>query len=347
LNVSRGLLLLLTITLLSACGGLSAVPASAPALESSATPAAGKLVIYSGRSESLVGPIVEQFEEATGVDVEVRWGNTAELAATLLEEGANSPADVFFAQDPGGLGAVAGMLAPLPEDVLNQVDPRFRDPESRWVGISGRARVVVYNTETLTPETLPQSIWDFTDPQWDGRIGWAPTNTSFQTMVTAMRIAWGEEKTRQWLEGILANDAAVYEKNTPIVAAVGAGEIDVGFVNHYYLYRFLQEEGEGFTARNHFLPSGGPGSLVMVAGAGVLASSERQEVAHRFLDFMLSPPVQGYFATQTFEYPLIEGVSVHRELQPLSELNAPSVDLADLADLRGTVTLLNEVGALP
>jgi iron(III) transport system substrate-binding protein len=364
LNISRGLLLSLTITLLSACGGLgagttpafesSATPGAenlgagtTPAFESSAAAGARKLVVYSGRSESLVGPIVEQFQAATGVDVEVRWGNTAELAATLLEEGANSPADVFFAQDPGGLGAVAGMLAPLPEDVLNRVDPRFRDPEGRWVGTSGRARVVVYNTEALTPETLPQSLWDFTDPQWKSRIGWAPTNTSFQTMVTAMRITWGEEKTREWLEGILANDAAVYEKNTPIVAAVGAGEIDVGFVNHYYLYRFLQEEGEGFTARNHFLPSGGPGSLVMVAGAGVLASSERQEVAHRFLDFMLSPPVQGYFATQTFEYPLIEGVSVHRELQPLSELNAPSVDLADLADLRGTVTLLNEVGALP
>jgi iron(III) transport system substrate-binding protein len=295
----------------------------------------------------LVGPIVEQFEADTGIDVEVRWGNTAELAATLLEEGPNSPADVLFAQDPGGLGAVAGMLAPLPEDVLTQVDPRFRDPEGRWVGISGRARVVVYNTETLSPETLPQSLWDFTDPQWKGRIGWAPTNTSFQTMVTAMRIAWGEAKTREWLEGILANDATVYEKNTPIVAAVGAGEIDVGFVNHYYLYRFLQEEGEAFPARNHFLPSGGPGSLVMVAGAGVLASSERQEPAHRFLDFMLSPEAQEYFATQTFEYPLVEGASVHRELELLSELNAPAVDLADLADLRGTVSLLNEVGALP
>jgi iron(III) transport system substrate-binding protein len=345
LNVSRGLLLSLTVTLLSACGGLGA--GTTPAVDSSSTPGAEKLVIYSGRSESLVGPIVEQFEAATGVDVEVRWGNTAELAATLLEEGANSPADVFFAQDPGGLGAVAGMLAPLPEDVLTQVDPRFRDLEGRWVGISGRARVVVYNTETLTPETLPETLWDFTDPQWKGRIGWAPTNTSFQTMVTAMRIAWGEEKTREWLEGILANDAVVYDGNTPIVAAVGAGEIDVGFVNHYYLYRFLQEEGDEFAARNHFLADGGPGSLVMVAGAGVLATSERQEVAHRFLDFMLSPDAQEYFATQTFEYPLVEGVSIDGELQPLSELNAPAVDLADLADLRGTVELLNEVGALP
>lgn len=345
LGFFNGILLALSLALLSACGGQGAAPA--PAAESATAPASQKLVVYSGRSESLVGPIVEQFQEATGVEVEVRWGNTAELAATLLEEGSNSPADVFFAQDPGGLGAVADILAPLPEDILNRVDPRFRDPEGHWVGISGRARVLVYNTQRLTNQDLPEDIWDLTNPQWKGRIGWAPTNASFQTMVTALRVTWGEEKTRAWLEGILANDPVAYEKNTPVVAAVGAGEIDVGLVNHYYLYRFLQEEGESFPARNYFLPNGGPGSLVMVAGAGVLDSSERQETAHRFLSFMLSPVAQQYFATQTFEYPLVEGVRVHRELQPLSELNAVSINVADLADLRGTLDLLNEVGALP
>jgi len=313
----------------------------------SPTPASPKLTIYSGRSESLVGPIIQQFQEATGITVEVRWGETAEMAATLLEEGANSPADVFFAQDPGGLGAVADMLAPLPEEILNQVDHRFRNSQGHWVGISGRARVIVYNTQRLKPENLPDDIWGFTDPQWKGRIGWAPTNGSFQTMVTGMRQVWGEEKTRQWLEGILANDPKVYPKNTPIVAAAGAGEVDVGFVNHYYLYRFLQEEGESFPARNYFLPGGGPGSLVMVAGVGVLASSQNQEVAYKFLRFMLSQVAQQYFATQTFEYPLVEGVRTHREMPPLSELNAIQIDLADLADLRGTVQLLSDVGALP
>lgn len=305
------------------------------------------LTIYSGRSESLVGPIIEQFREASGIDVEVRWGKTAEVAATLLEEGGNTPADVFYAQDPGGLGAVRGMLAPLPEDVLNRVDPRFRDPDGRWVGISGRARVIVYNTERLSPEDLPDDLWGFTDPQWKGRIGWPPTNASFQTMVTALRVTWGEEKTRQWLEGILANEPQVYEKNTPTVAATAAGEVDVGFVNHYYLYRFLQEEGESFPARNYFLPGGGPGSLVMVAGAGVLDASDNKEAAHKFLRFMLSQVAQQYFASQTFEYPLVEGVRTHRELPPLSELNAIQIDLADLADLQGTVELLRDAGALP
>ena len=205
----------------------------------------------------------------------------------------------------------------------------------------------MYNTERLTPVDLPDILWGFSDPRWKGRIGWAPTNASFQTMVTAMRVSWGEEETRGWLEGILANEPVVYEKNTPIVAAVGAGEVDVGFVNHYYLFRFLREEGEGFTARTHFLQGGGPGSLVMVAGAGVMAPARHKEAAYEFLRFMLAHEAQQYFAEQTFEYPLVAGVPINQDLVPLSQLNAIQIDLSDLADLQGTVELLREVGVLP
>jgi iron(III) transport system substrate-binding protein len=306
-----------------------------------------RLVVYSGRSESLVGPIIEQFEQASGIKVEVRWGDTPELAATLLEEGQRSPADVFFAQDPGALGAVIDMLAPLPEETLVLVDESFRDPQGRWVGISGRARSLVYNTQELSLADLPADITDLTDARWKGRIGWAPTNASFQTMVTAMRVLWGEEKTREWLSGMIANQPVAYEKNAGIVAAVGAGEVSVGLVNHYYLFRFLQEEGENFAARNYFFAGGGPESLVMPAGAGVLKTSNNQEDAQRFIQFLLSPVAQQYFATQTYEYPLVEGVVIHRELPPLTELNAAQVDLSDLSDLQGTVALLREQGVLP
>ncbi len=311
----------------------------------------GSLVVYSGRSESLVGPIIAQFAEATGIKVEVRYGSTSEIAATLLEEGANSPADVFFAQDPGGLGAVAnaGLLASLPDGVLSKVPERFRSPDDLWVGISGRARVVVYNTEQLKPADLPADIWDFTDPKWSGRIGWAPTNGSLHAMVTAMRKAWGEEKTRQWLAGIQANKPKVFEGNAPIVEAVAAGEVEVGFVNHYYLYRFLTEQGESFKARNYFLPGSGPGSLIMVSGAARLATGKNEANAIKFLEFMLSPVAQQYFASQTYEYPVVEGVLIQRELAPLAELDAVAlnIDLADLADLKGTTQLLKDTGVLP
>lgn len=313
----------------------------------------GELVIYSGRSESLVDPIIQEFARLTGIDVQVRYGGTAEMAATLLEEGENSPADIFYAQDPGGLAAVqeAGMLTEVPQEILDRVPPRFRSETREWVGISGRARVVVYNTEAITdPESqLPDDLWGFTEPEWQGRIGWAPTNGSFQAMVTAMRSVWGEEQTREWLQGIHANEPIVYEANTPTVAATAAGEVDVGFVNHYYLYRFIAEEGEAFTARNYFLPGGGPGSLIMVSGAGILETTENRENAERFLEFLLSVPGQQYFASQTYEYPVVEGVQPSLLLPPLEELDQQAVDieLSAMSDLEGTVQMLSDLGILP
>lgn len=362
-KLAQVIILIIISIVLVACGNNAASEdVSNAAAENSSDPSAvsedtsndavensGTVTIYSGRSESLVGPLLDQFEADTGITVEVRYGKTAEMAATLLEEGQNSPADVFFAQDPGGLGAVAdaGLLAQLPQEILGLVDARFADPEGEWVGISGRARTIVYNTETLTPDDLPQDLSGFTDQQWKGRIGLPPTNASFQTMVTALRNVWGEEKTQAWLEGIMANEPVFYEKNTPTVAAVEAGEVEIGFVNHYYLYRFLAEEGEDFAARNYFLPAGGPGSLVMVAGVGQLVSSQNAENAQLLIEYLLSASAQEYFATETYEYPLVPGVPPSVDLVPLVDLNAIQIDLSDLSDLQGTVQLLQEVGMLP
>ena len=307
----------------------------------------GTLVVYSGRSESLVGPIIEQFGEATGIDVQVKYGSTFEIAATLLEEGSNSPADVFFAQDPGGLGAVSEMLASLPGDVVLKVPEWARSTDGSWVGISGRARVIVYSTELVSEDELPTSVKDLTDPKWKGKIGWPPTNASFRTMVTAMRMMWGEDETRQWLLDMQANEPGIFPKNTPIVAAAGAGEVAVGLVNHYYLHRFIQEEGDEFAARNLFLKNGGPDSLVMVSGAGILETGENRDNAEAFMRFMLSEVAQQYFAGQTFEYPLVEGVKTHRLLPPIDTLNGPGIDLSQLSDLQGTDALLRETGVIP
>ena len=306
------------------------------------------LTVYSGRSKSLVDPILEEFELLTGIPIEVRYASTGEMAATLLEEGDKSPADVFFAQDPGGLGAVKSLLMTLSDDVYNRSVAWASDPDQKWVGISGRARVIVYSTENISEDELPESIWGFTDPKWKGRIGLPPTNASFHVMVSAMRLDWGEEKTKQWLEGIMANEPIFYAKNTPTVAAAGAGEIDVGFVNHYYLHRFLAEEGEEFTARNFYTPSNDAGSLVMAAGAGILASTDAQEEAERLLKFLLGVTAQQYFANQTHEYPFNSAVQQSEHLPDLGDIGERfDIDLGLLDDLAGTQQLLQEVGALP
>ncbi len=306
----------------------------------------GRLVLYSGRSESLVGPVIEQFTETTGIDVQVKYGSTSEMAATLQEEGSNSPADVFWAQDPGALGALSAMFRPLPSDVTLAVPEWARATDGRWVGVSGRARVIVYNKE-LSEDELPRSVSELTDPKWKGRVGWPPTNASFRVMVTAMRQLWGEDETRDWLEGMLANDTKVYPKNTPIVAAAAAGEVDVGLVNHYYLHRFIAEDGDDFGARNLFLNDGGPASLVMVAGAGILNTGSNSDNADTFVRFLLSKVAQQYFAASTYEYPLVDGVKTHRLLPPIGELNGPDIDFSLLNDLAGTEALLRDTGVIP
>ncbi len=328
-------------------GAMVLVMLVAAACSSSDSGGAGSLTVYSGRSETLVDPIIQQFKNATGIDVKVKYAGTAALANTIREEGDNSPADLFFAQDPGGLGAIQDLFTPISSDLLNLVPEWARAADGSWVGISGRARTLVYNNETLTEADLPDSIQGLTDPKWKGRLGWAPTNGSFQAMVTAMRSTWGEAATREWLEGVNANDPTEYPKNTPQVAAAASGEIDIGLVNHYYLHRFLAEEGESFSARNYHPREGGPGALIMVAGAGILTTSDDKENAEKFLEFMLSLVGQQYFASQTFEYPLIDGVNTPLGLTPLEDINHPDITPRDMADLEGTQALLRDIGIIP
>jgi iron(III) transport system substrate-binding protein len=310
--------------------------------------AGGPLTVYSGREEELVAPLFEKFTDATGVDVEVRYGDSAELAATIAEEGDNSPADVFFAQDPGSLGAVDPQLEELPQATLDRVAARFRDAEGRWVGTSGRTRVLAYNTDRVQESDLPASVLELTRPEWKGRVGVAPTNASFQAFVTAMRLSLGDERTREWLEALRANGAKTYEKNLPIVEAVAAGEVDVGLVNHYYL-ALVKEEQPDAPVANHLFEAGDPGTLVSVAGAGVLASTDQRDDAEAFVEFLLSEDAQRFYVDQAEEneYPLVAGIDPPAGLVPLDEIRGPDVELTAFgAELESTVELLRETGWL-
>jgi iron(III) transport system substrate-binding protein len=355
--VKRTFLLALAVilagTLAMACGDddNGGNPGTTPA-SSDATPAdrpTGTLTLYSGRNENLVGPLIEQFEADTGIRVRVNYADTTELAVTILEEGSNSPADVFFAQDAGALGALAqrGRLAELPSELLDRVPDPYRSPDGEWVGVSGRARVVAYNSERVSEDELPESIMGFTDPEWRNRIGWAPTNASFQSFVTAMRVLEGEDTAREWLEGIKANNPKEYSGNTPALEAVNSGEVDIAFVNHYYLYRMQAEQGDSVVARNYYPPAGDTGSLVNIAGAGILDTSDNRELAERFIDYLLSRSAQQYFADETAEYPMIPGIETREDLPPLDDLTPPDIDLNRLADVEGTLELLQRTGALP
>ncbi len=306
------------------------------------------LTLYSGRSEDLVQPLIDQFEEETGIEVTVKYAGSADLAATLNEEGDASPADVFFAQDPASLGtvALAGLFEPLSEEILSMVPDRFSDSDGAWVGTSGRARVVIYDSTKIDASDLPSNENPFVDEEWAGRVAIAPTNGSFLSFVAAKILVDGEDATLEWLEGMAANDQPRYSGNSPIVEAVNSGEVEAGLVNHYYLLRALAENPNE-VGRNYFFPEATAGSLVMPAGAGVLASSDNKEAAETYIEWLLGEFAQTYFAEETFEYPLVPGYPANDVLPPIESIPTPDIDLSELAPLLDTATdLVAQAGLL-
>jgi len=329
-----------------ACAALAAAAAAQTATTS--VDATTSLTIYSGREERLVKPLFDRFTKDTGITLNVRYGSSAEMAATILEEGDSGRADVFFAQEAGLLGFVAreGLLKALPQRTLDRVPARFRAPGKRWVGTSGRARVIAYNTDELTKAQVPTTIWELTKPQWKGKIGLPPTNASFQAFVAVMRIKHGEDRTRDWLLGLKENDVRFYGNNTQVVQAVGRGEVLVGLVNHYYLHN-IRVQTPDIPVENAFLGKGDPGALVNCAGVGIVSSTKRTAAAQRFVDFLLSPWAQRFIARGpgAAEYPLIRGVRPRPGLPQLGTIKGPEINLGRLGrDLPPAVRLLNEVG---
>lgn len=313
--------------------------------ESSTSP----LTVYSGRNETLLQPLVDRFEETTGHEVEVRYGSSAEMAAAILEEGSNTPADVFYSQEVGAVGALdtAGRLAPLPADVVSLVGERFRPANgTNWVGVSGRSRVIVYRPDLV--ETAPTGVLDLTDPQYAGQVAWVPSNAGFQAFITAFRVSRGEDAARQWLEQMIDNGAKTYEGNVDVLEAVNRGEVAVGLINHYYWVQMAAELGgfDKMDAQLIFPKGDDPGALVNATAVAILAGAADNPVALEFVEFLLSTEGQQYFATELFEYPLIEGVADPDGIPALEELEGPSLDLSDLESLESTQQLLADVGLL-
>ena len=305
-----------------------------------------ELTVYSGRSEEYNGSILEDWEEQSGIKLNIRYGDSAELASQILEEGNNSPADLFVSQDAGSLGAVsdAGLFIELGSDVAAEVPTRFVAINRTWVGMTGRARVLAYSPERA--KSLPKSFTELTEPQYKNKVGIAPINSSFQTFVTALIENKGEAFTKKWLSGMKANGAKTYSKNSLIVEAIDKGEIDYGLVNHYYLWETSNSLGRPVKAENLYFAPGYLGNLVNVSGVGVLASSTKQAAAIDFINYLTSANVQSKFVEQSHEYSLIPGAPTAEGVLPLDQVGSPSVDLTSLANLKRTQALLIEVGLL-
>lgn len=311
-------------------------------------PALADLTLYSGRGEALVAPIIAAFTAETGINVNVRYAGTAELAILLQEEGAASPADLFWAQDAAALGAVAGSFAPLPDDLIASVPTAYRDSENRWVATSGRGRVLAYSTERVEPADLPQTMAGMTDPQWQGRIALAPTNGSFVAHIAAMRVTLGNEATLAWLEALQANNPVIVRNNTAILQAIADGEADIGVVNNYYLSRQLARDENFPVNQTLFATQGDIGNLLLVAGIGVMGTSDSSDEAQAFVRFLLSPAAQQYFTGEVAEFPVVPGIIASRQDINLDDViqAAPQVDLNTIGDLEGTLEMLRQAGLI-
>lgn len=306
----------------------------------------GSITLYSGRDEELISPLLEGFTAATGIEVQARYGGSAELALQIQTEGDNSPADVFISQSPGALSLLAGegRLVTLDDELVGLVDPGFAASDNTWVGLTGRVRVIVYNSELVDEADLPGSILELVDPRYSGQVGVAPTNGSFQDFVTAMRNELGDEATADWLAGLAANNAPNYPRNSAIVEAVGRGEVQLGLVNHYYNLRALEAD-PAVASVNHFLPADDVGSLVIVTGGAVLSSSDTPNAAQRLLTYLLSSEAQAAFASETQEYPLLPGVAAPEGLPALDGLAVDTIDFDLLGGgLTGTIELIRDSG---
>ena len=341
--MSRKLATALALSLSVLLSGCASETAAAPDSSSTSANETGSITLYSGRSEELIAPLLESFTAETGIEVNVRYGESSEMAATILEEGDNTKADVFFSQDAGALGAVSreAKTYPLPEDVLNLVPAKYRAQDGSWVGVSGRARVLTYNPELVTD--LPKSVFDLADPGWKGRIAIAPTNASFQSFVTGMRVTQGEEATAEFLAAMKEN-AVLYEKNGQILDAVESGEVAAGLLNHYYWFEKAAEIGsENMKSKMNWFADSDAGNLVNVAGVSLLSENPNALV---FASWLLGETAQKYFLEKTFEYSLTSDVSPDPTLPKLSKIKGPEIDLSDLSSLEQTLQLLTESGLI-
>jgi iron(III) transport system substrate-binding protein len=308
----------------------------------------GEITVYSGRGKGLVAPLFSHLAELyPNLTLETSYGNAADLVATIRNEGANTPADVFFSVNAGALGQLKaqGSTQSLTDDTRSQVDQGFHDADGEWTGTSGRARTVPYNTSGLDAADVPADIMAFPDlDQYSGQIGWAPTYSSCQAFVTAMLKLEGEAATRDWLEGMQALDIQEYPDEFAVAQAVADGELALGLTNHYYIQRVL-DGSPGAPIATAFT-SNDAGSVFNVAGAARIDASDNPTMADRFVRHLLSAEAQEFFAIRTYEYPLVDGVDPVGELPPVSELSVPDIDLADLADLGSTQDLMKDLGIL-
>lgn len=351
---------LLFALVVSACGGAPATVNEGAATEAVATSSvsteapvgatelSGDLVIYSGRSEPLIQPVIDAFKaKYPNVNVLLKAGSNSELANALIEEQANPQADVFITTELFTVQSLAeqGIFQSYLPKSADLLPAEFLGADNLWTGLTRRARVIMYNKDLVSEAELPTSIFDLTDAQWKGQIAAAgSTNGSMQAQIAAMRQLLGEQETEAWLSGLIANELTFFGGHTDVRKAVGAGEFKLGLVNHYY-YHLQLAEGSNVGIVYPDQGEGQVGLFTNATAAAVVKGAAQVPAAQAFLDFLASEEGQKLFAEQNYEYPLLPGVALKDGVQPLDSFRLADVDVVKAAlDFDATFDLMEKVG---
>ncbi|MGG5260455.1 iron ABC transporter substrate-binding protein [Phycicoccus avicenniae] len=318
-----------TLVATAAAAALALAGCGESSLEAGSDLDSSKLTIYSAQHENLTEAWGKAFQDETGIEVQVRYGNDSSMGAQIVEEGAGSPADVFLTENSPAMTTVeqAGLLAPVDAATIGQVGEQYVPSSKDWVGIAARSTVLVYNPSKISEADLPKSLMDLADPKYAGQWGAAAGGADFQAIVSAVLAEEGEQKTEAWLTA-LKKDAKVYQNNIATMKAVNAGQSSMGVIYHYYWYRdqALQKSSSGNT-KLHYFKNQDPGAFVSLSGGGVLKSSKHAADAQKFLAFVTGAKGQELLrTTDVKEYAVGTGAQSDPALPPLDSLQAPDID---------------------
>ncbi|UIK90794.1 iron ABC transporter substrate-binding protein [Arthrobacter polaris] len=333
-----------SVLALAACSGATS-PATSTGAAGGSTDA---ITVYNAQHDSLTQAWVDEFTKETGIKVTVRPGDDSELSNQIIAEGAKSPADVFLTENSPAMTQVenAGLFADINATIQKQVPAEYRPSTNKWTGIAARSTVFAYDKTKLSADQLPKSIMDLADPAWKGRWAASPSGADFQAIVSAMLELKGEEATASWLKSMKENSKA-YKGNSTAMKAVNAGEVEGAIIYHYYWFGDQAKTGENSNnVALHYFKNEDPGAFVSISGGGVLASSQHQDSAQKFLEFVTGKAGQTILQTGgSFEYPVASGVAANEKLVPLADLQAPKIDPSELNSAKVT-ELMTQAGLL-
>jgi iron(III) transport system substrate-binding protein len=325
---------------------MSGVALVAPALTGRAFAETQTLMLYSGQHAGTTKGLVAAFTKATGIEVKVRQGESPELANQIIEEGAASPADLFYSEESAPVAAIddKDLLAPVAPATLKAIPAQFVARDGNWIGASARTRVVVYNRNMIKESGMPASVMDFASAAWQDKVGYVPTSGAFQEQIVAIAQLKGRAAALDWLKGLKAYGKA-YNGNGAALNAVEAGQVATALINNYYWYALKAErKGQTLNSALFYFGNKDPGALITVSAAAALKSSRQPELAQKFLAFMVSATGQQAIADSVAEYPLRPGVKSPFDLKPWDELDPPPVTPADLGDAADALALEREAG---